>query len=548
MQSDLIVIGLSFIEGLALIASPCILPILPIILAGSVSGSKMRPLGIITGFILFFTIFTFFSRSIVQYAGVDLNLIRQVSYVILLLLGIIMLSSFLTEKLLLLTQRIGNIGSGLSDVNNPESGFGAGILFGGLTALIWTPCAGPILAAVIVQTISQESTLAGLLALFAFSIGAGLPMLAIALFGRSILSRVSFIKSHGTLLRKLLGLIIILSVAYIANIEFGYATVETKKIEVATPLSLQNGVSPYPAPSIDGANKWINSQPLTMEALRGKVVLIDFWTYSCINCIRTLPYIKGWYDKYHDKGLVIIGVHTPEFEFEKNPENVERAVSADGILYPVAMDNNYVIWNSFHNKYWPAHYLIDKNGNVVYTHFGEGEYNVTESNIRYLLNLGAEAGQESPASTDISYQQTPETYFGYARAEYFANKKDVIRDQKSEYTKPDTLMKNEWALQGDWIVMPDRIIAASDQASLTIHFYASHVFLVAGNAGDKPVTIKITLDGKLLAAGAGKDAPDGTLTVNQHQLYEVVAWDGPREGELTLIAQQGVELYTFTFG
>ncbi|HTM64164.1 MAG TPA: cytochrome c biogenesis protein DipZ [Gammaproteobacteria bacterium] len=548
MMSDLIVIALSFFEGFALIISPCILPILPIILAGSVSGSIRRPLGIIIGFILFFTLFTFFSRAIVQYSGIDLNFIRHISYVILLLIGIIMMSSYLTEKFFLLTQRIGSAGSGLSAINNPESGFGSGLLFGGLTALIWTPCAGPILAAVIVQTISQQSTVTGFLALFAFSIGVGLPMFVIALFGRNILNHVNFISAHTELVHKLVGAIIILSVAYIMNLEYGYTSVATKKIDVVTPLTLQKGTRPYPAPSIAGATKWINSPPLTMAELRGKVVLIDFWTYSCINCIRTLPYIKGWYEKYHDKGLVIIGVHTPEFEFEKDPANVERAVKSDGILYPVAMDNSYTIWNNFQNHYWPAHYLIDKNGDVVYTHFGEGEYDVTESNIRYLLHLGAEKGSKPKAESEASNNQTPETYFGYGRAQYFASPERVVRDQKSEYSKPSSLSKNEWALQGSWNIMPDRIVAVSDHATLTIHFNARHVYLVAGNSTGKPVTIKLSLDDKPLTGEAGKDVKNSEVVIDQHQLYEITALSEARDGELTLTVQPGVELYTFTFG
>lgn len=547
-MSDLIVIGLSFLEGLALIVSPCILPILPIILAGSLSGSKKRPLGIITGFILFFTIFTFFSRAIVQYSGVDLNIIRYFSYLILLLLGIVMLSSYLSEKFTLFTQGLANTGSKLSDTNNPESGFGGGVLFGGLTALIWTPCAGPILAAVIVQTISLGSSISGFFALLAFSIGVGLPMLVIALFGRGILMRLSFVKSHAAFLRRLIGLIIILSVFYIVSIEFGYSKVETRNIDVPTPVSLQNGIMPYAAPSVAGATKWINSPPLSMEALRGKVVLIDFWTYSCINCIRTLPYIKGWYEKYHDKGLVIIGVHTPEFEFEKDPANVEHAVQSFGIKYPVAMDNDYTIWRSFNNRYWPAHYLIDQNGAVVYTHFGEGEYEVTENNIRYLLNLGKSDEIKSADVPQRTYGQTPETYFGYDRMQYFASPQDVARDTKSDYTTPGKLDKNEWALQGSWIIKPDGVIAASANAALTIHFYARHVYVVAGNSSGKPVTIKLSLDGKPLTKDAGKNVVNSELIVDQHQLYDIVSLPDARDGELVLRAEPGVELYTFTFG
>src|SRR5579862_5118600 len=382
MQADVVNIGLGFLEGFALIISPCILPILPIFLAGSLTGSKKRPFGIIIGFVLIFALFTFFSRKLLQYSGIDSNLIRDASFIILILLGVIMLSTYLTDKFGQLTRRLANTGSTFSVVNNPQGGLISGILFGGLIAIIWTPCAGPILAAVIVQTVIQKTNLLSFLTLVAFGIGAATPMLLIALFGRKIMEKLGSLKRHTTLYRKILGIIIILSVGYMIYLEGGISTAHADEINNTLPLSLQNGLAtPYIAPSIDGIDAWINSEPLQINDLRGKVVLIDFWTYSCINCMRTLPYLNDWYRKYHDKGLVIIGVHTPEFDFEKNLDNVKNAVLQDGIKYPVALDSHFVTWQKYNNQYWPAHYLIDKKGYVVYTHFGEGEYDITENNI-----------------------------------------------------------------------------------------------------------------------------------------------------------------------
>lgn len=447
MQAALINIGLCFIEGLALIASPCILPILPIILAGSITGSKKRPIGIIFGFILFFTLFTLFSRTLVQYSNIDVNLFRHLSYAILIVLGIIMLSTYLTEKFNLLAQRLFIAGSNLSYANNPEGGFASGVLFGGLIAIIWTPCAGPILAAVLIQTVLQQTNYLSFLTLLAFSIGVAVPMSFIIFFGRNIMKQLSFFKTHASIVRKTMGLIIIVSLIFIMNLEYGFVTIQSKTLNTLSSNKLINGlIVPYKSPEIDGIEQWLNSPPLHINDLKGKVVLVDFWTYSCINCLRTLPYIKGWYDKYHDKGLIIIGVHAPEFAFEKEFTNVKNAVNYLGIKYPVALDNQYETWHNFQNSYWPAHYLIDKKGRVVYTHFGEREYDVMENNIRYLLGLGRNEEKENKREAQTAYLQSPETYFGYERAANFSSNEYVANEKLAHYTIPTSLYRNQWAL------------------------------------------------------------------------------------------------------
>ena len=316
---DVVNIGLAFLEGIALILSPCILPILPIILSGSLTGSRSRPFGIIVGFIIMFTLVTLFSRALINATNISPDVIRNTSYTLLLLLGVMMLSSYLTDKFNLLTQRLTRVGSTNRTINNTESGFLGGLLFGGLIGIIWTPCAGPILAAVIVQTILQKSTFSSYFIVLAFAIGAGIPMLLIVLFGRALLNHFTFLRTQTALIRKLLGLIIIATVGFlIYHPTFSFA-VNSPKETRDDRASLINALpNPYRAPDIAGITAWINSNPLTIHELKGKVVLIDFWTYSCINCLRTLPYLKDWYAKYHDKGFEIIGVHSPEFEFEKN--------------------------------------------------------------------------------------------------------------------------------------------------------------------------------------------------------------------------------------
>jgi cytochrome c biogenesis protein CcdA len=546
MQTDTINIGLGFLEGFALIISPCILPVLPIFLAGSLTGSKKRPIGIIIGFIAVFSLLTFFSRKLVQVSGIDLTLVRYFSYGLLVLLGIIMLSDTLTEKFSSLTQGLTGTGSSLESINNPQGGVISGILFGGLVAIIWTPCAGPILAAVIVQTVIQKTTLTSFLILMAFGVGAATPMLLIALFGRKIMTKFNFIKSRTLMFRKILGAVIIITVCLSIYFEEGISIAHANEAN-----TLINGISkPYPSPAISGIDGWINSPPLQINNLKGKVVLIDFWTYSCINCIRTLPYLKSWYQKYHNDGLVIIGIHTPEFEFEKNPSNIKNAVLANGIKYPVAIDSHFVTWQNFNNQYWPAHFLINKNGYVVYTHFGEGDYANTENNIRFLLNV-KESIPTTPQNIDLNYfnYQTPETYFGYARAETFSSPESPSRDRKAKYSFPDRLSLNQWALQGNWTIDSDKITSNEKNTSLKINFNARKVYIVMGNTTNQPIKVNLLLNNRDISSEKGKDVVNSSINVNGYSLYEAVSFAHQQRGVLQVTSSEpGLEMYTFTFG
>ncbi len=550
MHAEIISIGLAFIEGFALIISPCILPILPIVLSGSLTGNKARPLGIITGFIITFTIVTLFSKALIEFAGINPDTIRNVSFIILALLGIIMISTYLTEKFNLLTQRLANVGSNVKALNNPQSGFGGGLIFGGLIGLIWTPCAGPILAAVIVQVVIQQTTWGSAITVLAFAIGAGLPMLLIALIGRKVMDRFGFFRQHTAFLRKALGFIILLSVIYLV---FSSTAVSTNIASPSPVVSSQtegraliNGLeTPYPAPAIAGIDAWINSPPLTLNDLKGKVVLIDFWTYSCINCLRTLPYLKDWYAKYHDKGLVIIGVHSPEFQFEHDLTNVKNAVIKDDILYSVALDNQFVTWQNYHNQYWPAHYLINKQGQVVYEHFGEGEYDVTENNIQFLLGTDMQLTKVSPEK-NAAYQ-TPETYFGYARSQNFFSNESITKDNAANYTYPGVIPADSWALKGKWIINADKIIAAEAGASIKLEFHANKVYAVMGAAKNTIVTL--ALNDKPVTQFAGKDVHNSEVTVSNNQLYSLLDFSSATDGVLELTATEpGLEMYTFTFG
>ena len=513
---NFIEIGLAFLEGLALIVSPCILPVLPLVLAASVDGGRRRPYGIIIGFVLSFSLFALASRSIVTALGVDLDVIKNFSLVLLVLFGLVLLSSKLSEKFSALTQGAANFGNQLAATS--KDGLFSGILIGSLIGLVWTPCSGPILAAVLVQVIRQQSDIAGYFIILSFAIGAGVPMLIIALSGRSIMKKLGFFHQHAEAIRRSFGVLIILSVAYIASgVDAQTWFMDNRPSQQKEAVALEEGLaSAYPAPEIAGIEAWLNSPPLTMQSLKGKVVLIDFWTYSCINCVRTLPYITAWDKKYRDQGLVIIGVHSPGFEFEKKLENVQAAIAQHGIQYPVALDNKFSTWLNFKNRYWPAHYLINRDGKVVYTHFGEGKYDVTESNIRYLLGLKGKADAVAPATNFSTTGQTPETYLGYTRAKNFNSKETLLHDAEKKYRFPSSLPANEWALSGKWKVQSEKIVSVEKNAALRLNFKARKVFLVLGTASGKPVHVSLSLNGAAVGGNAGKDAEGGVVTVEHN--------------------------------
>ncbi|MDX1922966.1 MAG: thioredoxin family protein [Alphaproteobacteria bacterium] len=293
---------------------------------------------------------------------------------------------------------------------------------------------------------------------------------------------------------------------------------------------------PIPAPDISTTGEWLNSAPLTAKDIKGKVALVDFWTYSCINCLRTLPYIKSWYQQYKDKGFVVIGVHAPEFDFEKNKANVEKAIKRFEITYPVVQDNDHLLWKRFSNQYWPAHYLINKNGKIIYTHFGEGQYDATEKAIRDALNETGEKAILNGSVEGFSTNQTPETYLGTARSERLVK-------------AWDDLAGDNWTLVGDWKRTSEYSEAKVEGASLKIHFRGGKVFLVLGTADSKPINARILFDGKPATDVAGKDVKDGEVTVTDHRLYELIDLKKNSEGVLEVSATlPGLRAYAFTFG
>ncbi len=317
-----------------------------------------------------------------------------------------------------------------------------------------------------------------------------------------------------------------------------------------------------PLSSLSGATGWINSTPLIAKQLKGKVVLIDFWDYSCINCIRAIPYIRAWADKYKDSGLVVIGVHTPEFDIEKLTPNVQKAVNKFDITYPVVVDSNYGIWNAFHNQYWPAHYFIDVKGKVRYEHFGEGEYDQSE---RWIQELLKEANAKSmPASSvnvyaqgvqaaaDMNDVRSPETYIGYARAEHFVSPGGIKRDTEQLYTEPNHLGLNEWGLAGKWLDHRQVAVLRSAGGKIVFRFHARDLHLVLGPSADgKPIHFRVTIDGQAPGENHGVDTDaQGNGIVMEHRLYQLVRQKGSIADHTFVIEfrEPGVQAFSFTFG
>jgi thiol-disulfide isomerase/thioredoxin len=406
------------------------------------------------------------------------------------------------------------------------------------------------MAAVIVQTVTQQTTSGTVFTLLSFSFGAGAPMLLLVLMGRQILTGVSFFKSYTHVIRKILGTIILVSVIFSTWLNRDLS-VSPANADGPAPIErgLVQGLStPYTAPPIEGIESWINSPLLKLEQLKGKVVLVDFWTYSCINCVRTLPTLTKWDETYRDKGLVIIGIHTPEFEFEKKLKNVQSAVRKHNIHYAVALDNTFKTWLNFQNRYWPAHYLINRQGQVVYTHFGEGNAEITESNIRYLLGLTAPVEKSAEEKSENSFL-TPETYLGFDRAERFAKPSTLFPNRPFQYPALDNIPANEWSLEGKWLVEKQHATATEAGAKIKIHFKAKKVFLVLGNSENMPITARITLNGDAIRDEAGEDVFQSSVTVTKATLYELASLPSHGEGLLEVQATSpGLQAYAFTFG
>jgi cytochrome c biogenesis protein CcdA/thiol-disulfide isomerase/thioredoxin len=578
---------LAFLGGALTIISPCILPVLPFVFARQDRSFLRGTLPLLAGMAVTFALIATLAAVGGAWAVRVNSLGRALALVLLALFGVALLSKAFADWIARPFVALGNRlleRQGTSDSVLPSA------LLGVATGFLWAPCAGPILGLILTgAAISGPSAQTSLL-LLAYALGA-ITSLALASFAGARVFRAFKSSLRATdWVRRALGVAVLAGVAAIAlgwdtglltRLSFASTNhVEQTLIDAlhdgagashapAAAASGTAGMTPAAAPPVEGqlpaltgATAWLNSAPLSAQQLRGKVVLIDFWTYSCINCLRTLPYLKAWYERYKDYGFVIIGVHAPEFAFEKDEANVRHAVSDLGIRYPVALDNDYAIWRAFDNHYWPAHYFVDADGRIRGHHFGEGGYQESEDLIRELLreagakNLPAAGGalraQGIEVAPDMPDVASPETYLGYERAANFTSPVALREDRATAYRLAATLALNQWSLAGRWTVGAEYAQADAPGGQLVFRFHARDLHLVLGPAADgHPVRFRVQIDGHEPGQDHGADVDEhGEGSVGEQRLYQLIRQSGSI-GEHTFSIQfldGSARAYSFTFG
>jgi cytochrome c biogenesis protein CcdA/thiol-disulfide isomerase/thioredoxin len=579
---------IAFLAGMFSVLTPCILPVLPALLVVSDGQGRKRVFGVVIGVVVSFCIAILALTAIVDAFGISPDVLRYVSATILLIFGLVLLVPALDERFQMAAQSVVR----LAPTQNQGDGFIPGMLAGATLGLVWAPCAGPILAGITSSIATEGIGRDAIVATVAYGLGMMIPLTAVAFGGRALVGRLRKVLDNGRRVNQIMGIILVATSLLFFS---GWDTKLNRQIAETLPftstpiasveragfdsdesvrsaescadaeavledpsLVAANG---YPetaelcqlgdAPSLEDLGPWRNTpgdDPLTPADLKGKVVLVDFWTYTCINCVRTLPYLRSWDEQYADDGLVIIGAHTPEFAFERELDNVEDAIDDLDVTWPVALDNEYDTWNRFSNRFWPAKYLIDRDGQVRYVHYGEGEYDRTEEHIRTLLALDdGEARAEAEGVIERGDVATPETYLGYQRADRFVGRAEgtpnigsgFATDADATYVQvPERLSPNEWSLLGDWRVEDERSIATGDDSRLRIRYASKEVYLVLAPGAGGATRVGVTVNG---------EARDPVL-VDGNRLYTVASDDVFGERELELEIPDGVEAYAFTFG
>jgi cytochrome c biogenesis protein CcdA/thiol-disulfide isomerase/thioredoxin len=547
----LILLGIAFVAGFVTAISPCVLPVLPILLAGGATGeSRGRPLTIVAGLVVSFTVFTLTGAAILSALGLPEDLLRNLAIGALFVLALSLLSrrvAWLLERpLLFLTRR-------------KVSGDGNGFVLGLSLGLVFVPCAGPVLAAMTSLAASGEVGARIALVTGVYALGAAVPMLAIALGGRRLTSSIRVLRAHAEGTRRVAGAAIgatALAIGLGADQRFttaipGYTEALQERVERSSSASRElakltgssqalaageDMASASDAPEFRDIEEWLNTpdgEPVSLADLRGRVVLVDFWTYSCINCLRTLPQLRAWDRAYRDAGLTIVGIHAPEFAFERVPDNVASAVERLGLRYPVGLDNEFATWRAYRNQYWPAKYLIDRDGSLRYVHFGEGAYDETETWIRRLLGERLRVERTTVADRTPHGHSTPETYLGYGRLARFAG--PLAPDVEAPYRFPKRrLAQDELAYAGPWTVTHEHIVSG-DGARLRLRFEAREIFLVLGGEGR-------------VDAFVGGRRVNGIDVNGLPRLHTVARFSERTQGVLELRFSEGVEAYAFTFG
>ncbi|HET9335788.1 MAG TPA: cytochrome c biogenesis protein DipZ [Sphingomicrobium sp.] len=563
---------LAYLGGILTILSPCILPVLPFVFARADRPFLRNGLPLLAGMAVTFAGVATLAAVGGGWAVAANSAGRWIAIVLLASFALLLIFPRLAERAM---RPLVGLGERLS-AQGHEDRIGGSLLLGVATGLLWAPCAGPILGIILTGAALSGASAATAGLLLAYALGAATSLAGALLVGGRVFAAMKRSIGAGEGLRKALGVLILIGVGTIA---LGLDTRLLARLSTAQTFAFEHGLARLlgmedeelttrtggmlpvegELKPLDGAVLWLNSPPLSREQLKGKVVLIDFWTYSCINCIRTIPHVRAWADRYRDQGLVVIGVHSPEFAFEKDPANVRKAVADFGITYPVALDNNLAIWRAFDQRYWPAHYLADAQGRIRYHHFGEGNFDTTESAIRALLaeagkpalgNRARVAASGAGAAPDIASIRSPETYLGTLRAKGFASP-GGLRAGTNDYRLPGALGLNDWGLDGRWEVNRERSLLRSAAGKIQFRFRSRDLHLVLGSSTGKPVRFRVLLDGKEPGSDRGMDIDSaGIGQVMEQRLYQLVRQQDPdRERTFTIeFLDPGVEAYAFTFG
>jgi cytochrome c biogenesis protein CcdA/thiol-disulfide isomerase/thioredoxin len=592
---------LAYLGGVLTIVSPCILPVLPFVFARAGQPFMRSSLPMLVGMAATFAAVATLAAFGGGWAVQANQYGRYLALALLAAFGIILLFPALSDYL---TRPLVSAGARLSqsaDRKNRDGGSTVvtSLLLGVATGLLWAPCAGPVLGLILTGAALNGASVGTTLLLLAYALGAATSLALALLVGGRVYKAMKNSLGIGQRVRQGVGVAVLVAVvAIFFGADTGFLTQASLASTANLEQNLLDKLHPKPEepsvvmkggdammsgnntmmmaakpgladalpiegtmPPLTGAVEWLNSAPLTAEGLKGKVVLVDFWTYSCINCLRAIPYVKAWAEKYKDQGLVVIGVHAPEFAFEKDLGNVKKAIGDLGITYPVAIDNDYAIWRAFKNQYWPAHYFIDANGEIRHHHFGEGEYDQSERIIQQLL---AEAGKADVASgivevkadgvqaaADTAEVQSPETYVGYARAENFLPANGLVKDAAHDYQLQNTTL-NQWGLTGNWTVGDEMAVSNTQDGGIFYTFHARDLHLVLGPGVDgKPVRFQVTIDGKVPGESHGTDTDaDGHGTIASQRLYQLIRQEGPVADHTFQIRflDPGVQAYAFTFG
>jgi cytochrome c biogenesis protein CcdA/thiol-disulfide isomerase/thioredoxin len=571
---------LSYLAGALTIVSPCILPVLPFVFARAGRPFVRNGLPLLVGMAVTFAGVATLAALGGGWAVRANEVGRWIALAVMAVLGLSLLVPSIGDRLMRpfvaagswLTDRVERRSADQGDVR-------ASLLLGVATGLLWAPCAGPILGVILTGAALQGAGVGSTVLLLAYAAGAATSLALALLVGGRVFKAMKGALGLGEWVRRGLGALVLIGVVAIGlGLDTGLLTRisagSTGRLEQALLSGIGRGAPMNAAPTdlanlpvegnmppLTGATTWINSPPLTPQQLRGKVVVVDFWTYSCINCLRALPYVRAWAEKYKDQGLVVIGVHTPEFAFEKSEANVRDAVRRLGVDYPVAMDNDFAIWRAFKNQYWPAHYFIDAQGRIRHHHFGEGDYEGSERVIQQLLKEAGAAdvaadvvqvqAQGAEAAAAMDQLGSPETYVGYARAENFRSPGGLARDAVKTYVA-NPLDLNDWSLVGRWRVTREHAELAAAGGRLSFRFKARDLHLVMGPGSNGALPrFRVLIDGQAPGADAGSDIDaQGVGRIDQQRLYQLIRQSGAvreRTFEIEFL-DPGVQVFAFTFG